>query len=146
MKVGASVNKVQFVQAGEPFAEVAGCSDDEVLESVECFRSGAHGTYAGDTQHAQHFGLAVGGFRFTQVFAGEHHCRSTGGVLAVGFAVAGAALPVGPSALAYRDPDASQVSCQSGSVVTDSFDTDRVELAEAGRPGHETAISAGGGT
>jgi hypothetical protein len=27
--------------------------------------------------------VGVSGFRFTQVFTGEHHCRSAGGVLAV---------------------------------------------------------------
>ena len=95
---------MEFVLAGELFAQLGRCGDDEVLESVECFRSGAYGADPGDAQHPQHFGDPVGGLGVAEVFASQHDRGRAGGINTVGLAVAGAALPVGAANLGDPHP------------------------------------------
>jgi len=135
----------EHAQVPELGTEIVGGRRDEAAHLVQRPDPLRAGRGPNDPQNPHGFDVSVPGLGFTGGVTGlRGSCRGDR-VLRVALAAPAAPLPVRAVHLDHPDAVALEVAGEAGAVAPGALNPDRLDHAERGKPGEETAVPSGGG-
>jgi len=140
-QAGAPIDELHLRQALEFLPELGWCSYDQRLQGDHRRGAGLHRGVLGHLELPKHLDHPVGALRRCLRSSGEHGACSVLRIQDVALALQPTLPPIVPGHLDHRVPPTASQAGEGRPVGTGSFDPEREDLPQGGRPLQESLVA-----